>query len=65
MMTTIPSTCAFEEALDREPWLVLDGGFATWSEHYGVDLNHPLWSSRLLEEDPGLVVRVHSDFLLH
>ncbi|MFT6368824.1 MAG: homocysteine S-methyltransferase, partial [Bacteroidia bacterium] len=32
--------------------MLLDGGLATELEARGQDLSHPLWSARLLIEDP-------------
>lgn len=43
--------------------LVLDGGFATELEKYGADLNHELWSARVLIEQPDLVKQVHRSYL--
>ncbi len=43
--------------------LVLDGGFATHLEAKGYDLNHPLWSAKVLAEDEQAVKAVHADYL--
>lgn len=43
--------------------LVLDGGLATALEADGFDLNHPLWSGKVLLEAPHAVVRAHRRFL--
>jgi homocysteine S-methyltransferase len=43
--------------------LILDGGFATELERTGFDLNHPLWSARLLREDPEAIRRLHLAYL--
>lgn len=51
------------EALKRDHTLILDGGLATELERHGADLNHPLWSARLLMETPELIRRVHLDYL--
>ena len=48
-------------AVDR--CLLLDGGLASELERAGHDLNDPLWSARVLLEDPGAVERVHRAFL--
>lgn len=42
---------------------VLDGGLATELEHAGYDLDHPLWSARLVFESPDAVVRIHRAYL--
>jgi homocysteine S-methyltransferase len=39
--------------------VVLDGGLATQLEAQGNDLSDPLWSARLLLENPGEIVRAH------
>jgi len=42
--------------------MVLDGGLATELEGRGADLRDPLWSARLLLENPGLIREVHADY---
>ena len=44
------------------PVLVSDGGLATALEARGHDLSDPLWSARLLLDDPDEVVAVHRAF---
>lgn len=46
---------------DPEPQL-LDGGLATELENLGADLNHPLWSARILASAPDLIARVHEAY---
>jgi homocysteine S-methyltransferase len=43
--------------------LILDGGLATELESRGFDLNHPLWSARLLREAPEAIAAVHRAYL--
>jgi len=43
--------------------VILDGGLATSLESHGHDLDDPLWSARLLLDDPEAIVRVHHEFL--
>ena len=43
--------------------MILDGGLATEFEARGCDLNDPLWSAKVLLEDPDLVRAVHLDYL--
>jgi homocysteine S-methyltransferase len=43
--------------------LVLDGGLATELERAGFDLDHPLWSARLLSERPEAIAAVHRAYL--
>jgi homocysteine S-methyltransferase len=42
--------------------IVLDGGLATELQARGHDLSGPLWSARLLADDPGEIVSVHETF---
>ena len=48
--------------LDRDSALILDGGLATELERRGADLDDPLWSARLLIENPDLIRQVHHDY---
>ncbi|MFN6996458.1 MAG: homocysteine S-methyltransferase [Aquincola tertiaricarbonis] len=48
--------------LAAAPRLVLDGALATELERRGADLNDPLWSARVLLEQPGLIRQVHLDY---
>ncbi len=43
--------------------MILDGGLATELEADGYDLNHPLWSAKVLIEIPDAVRAVHARFL--
>ena len=43
--------------------LVLDGGLATELERAGFDLDHPLWSARLLRKRPEAIADVHRAYL--
>ncbi len=43
--------------------LILDGGLATELEGRGADLDDPLWSARVLLENPDLIAGVHADYL--
>ncbi len=49
--------------LNRQSFVMLDGGLATEMEKHGADLDDPLWSAKMLYEAPERVRRVHSDFL--
>jgi len=42
---------------------VLDGGLATQLEARGAALDTPLWSARLLRDDPAMIAGVHRDYL--
>lgn len=43
--------------------VILDGAMATELEKKGADLDHPLWSAKLLTENPALIKEVHFDYL--
>lgn len=53
----------FTDHLSLRGHVLLDGGLATQLEVHGHDLNDPLWSARLLVEDPESIVRAHTAFL--
>ncbi len=44
------------------PLLILDGAMATELERRGADINDPLWSARVLLEQPELIEAVHFDY---
>jgi homocysteine S-methyltransferase len=48
--------------LERQGVLILDGGLATQLEARGADLHDPLWSAKLLLENPSLIRQVHLDY---
>jgi len=48
--------------LDKQGFVVLDGGLATELENRGADLDHFLWSARLLAEAPDTICDVHEDY---
>lgn len=43
--------------------VILDGALATELERRGADLGDPLWSARLLIENPALIRQLHYDYL--
>ena len=43
--------------------LLLDGGLSNELEAQGCDLNHPLWSARLLEKNPEAITQAHLAYL--
>jgi homocysteine S-methyltransferase len=49
--------------LQQQGVLLLDGGLATELEARGLDLNDPLWSAKVLLEDPDVIRQVHIDYL--
>jgi homocysteine S-methyltransferase len=44
--------------------VILDGAMATELEARGANLNHALWSAKLLKEDPQLIQQVNYDYLM-
>ena len=50
------------ELLRRRGTIVLDGGLATELERSGHDLHDPLWSARVLVEDPDAIRAVHEAY---
>lgn len=58
-----PAANPFLRFLRHQRIVVLDGGLATALEAYGCDLDHNLWSAKVLIETPELIRRVHLDFL--
>jgi homocysteine S-methyltransferase len=52
-----------DELLAREPFAILDGGFATELERDGCVLDDPLWSAKVLLEAPERVLAVHRRYV--
>ena len=52
----------FERILAAEGVVVLDGGLATELERRGADLRDPLWSAKVLVEDPDAIRAVHAAY---
>ncbi|WP_342620422.1 homocysteine S-methyltransferase [Rhodoferax sp. GW822-FHT02A01] len=50
--------------LANDRLMVLDGALATELERRGANLNDPLWSAKLLIEQPELIRAVHADYFL-
>lgn len=50
--------------LAQQRALVLDGALATELERRGCDLNDPLWSARVLVEQPDIIRAVHADYFV-
>lgn len=49
--------------LDRQGFVMLDGGISTELERHGANLDDPLWTSRVLLDAPGRVRAMHRAFL--
>ena len=58
MSLSSPLTAFF----DQRALVILDGALATELERRGADLNDPLWSAKLLIEQPALIYQVHLDY---
>lgn len=52
----------FAPFLAQRGAVVLDGAFATELERRGADLRDPLWSARIVLEQPSLIRAVHDDY---
>jgi len=50
------------DLLQRQAIVILDGALATELERRGADLNDPLWSAKILIEQPELIRAVHADY---
>ena len=53
---------AIQRILNKYPVMILDGALATELEQHGCDLDDPLWSARVLLENPDIIVNVHADY---
>lgn len=51
-----------ESVLSHYPFMTLDGAMATELERKGCNLADPLWSARVLLEQPELIASVHNDY---
>lgn len=49
--------------LQQQTYLILDGGLASELEYLGMDLNDPLWSAKVLLEEPDAIAAVHRAYL--
>lgn len=56
-----PARCDRTEILNGIQ--VLDGGMASELEYLGANINGPLWSAHVLEDDPGKIVAVHRAYI--
>ncbi|MDQ0677273.1 homocysteine S-methyltransferase [Arthrobacter pascens] len=58
----MPSNTKLSRMLDAGANLTVDGALATELEAHGCNLEDPLWSAKVLLEQPQLVKRVHQDY---
>lgn len=61
-MTQAKQINPIEQILRELPVMILDGALATELEQHGCDLDDPLWSARVLLENPDVIVQVHADY---
>jgi homocysteine S-methyltransferase len=54
----------FTPFLEQSGVVILDGALATELERRGADLRDPLWSARVLFDQPELIRQVHYDYFL-
>ncbi len=53
-----------EPFLEQQGFAMLDGALATELERHGADLNHALWSAKMLIEAPEMVQQVSQNYLV-
>ncbi len=56
-------TSPFHQIIKEQGLVILDGALATELEARGANLNHALWSAKLLAENPALIQKVHEHYL--
>lgn len=56
------SSDPIQNVIDQQGFVVLDGALATEMEARGATLNDPLWSAKLLKENPALIRQVHYEY---
>jgi len=59
----LPLTSPIEPILRARGVVVLDGGLATELERRGHNLDHPLWSARVLQSQPETIRDIHLSYL--
>lgn len=57
------TSASLQLLLQQQGFLVLDGGLASELEFLGLDLNDPLWSTKVLLEQPEAITSVHQSYL--
>lgn len=53
-----------DDILSQHSIMLLDGALATELEAHGCNLDDPLWSARVLLENPELIYQVHLDYFI-
>ncbi|RWZ58038.1 homocysteine S-methyltransferase [Halobacillus fulvus] len=51
-----------QSTLENYKTIILDGALATELETHGCDLDDPLWSARVLIEQPELIQKIHKEY---
>ncbi len=54
---------ALNNILSKQKIMIVDGSMSTMLEKLGADLNHELWTAKVLAEQPDLVKQVHINYL--
>ena len=54
----------FQNILQYQKAVVIDGAFGTELERKGFNINDTLWSAKFLMENPLAIAEVHRDYLL-
>lgn len=52
----------FKKWLDGQKYVVIDGALSTALEKKGMDLNHKLWTAKVLVENPEKIKEVHREY---
>lgn len=52
----------FKKWLEEQKYVVIDGALSTALEKKGMDLNHKLWTAKVLVENPGKIKEVHKEY---
>ena len=60
----IDNMAAIHDFIERQGFVILDGGLATELEARGESLNHPLWSAKSLLSAPEKIAAVHYSYFL-
>ena len=55
--------CAFLDIIKEKGALVLDGGLGSELERYGCNLQHKLWSAKILMDQPDIIKKIHISYL--
>ena len=63
MVRARPLAAPFAPILERQGFVLLDGGLATEFEARGHDLRDELWSARLLRDAPAEIRAVHGSYV--